>query len=94
VEPLANSNSRFDLTTDLGPVLWQDDLSLNKDFRIREEMVVNLRAEAFNVFNRQQYANPGSNISVASSFGVVTTLVNSQGTRTPRQLQFAARFTF
>jgi hypothetical protein len=43
-------------------VLWQDDVLLNKNFTIRDGMIVNLRAEAFNLFNRAQLANPGSNI--------------------------------
>jgi hypothetical protein len=80
-----------------GPGLWQDDVALNKSFTLTERFLLNFRAEAFNVFNRAQYGNPGSSISSASSFGVITSLVNSQGLTgvgTPRQLQFALRLSF
>ena len=80
-----------------GPALWQDDIALDKDFTFTERIRLNFRAEAFNVFNRAQYGNPNSNLSSLSSFGVVTSLVNSAGltgTGTPRDLQLALRLTF
>ncbi len=80
-----------------GPDLWQNDIALNKSFALTERFLLNFRAEAFNVFNRAQYGNPGTNISSPSSFGVITSLVNNQGLTgvgTPRQLQFALRLSF
>jgi hypothetical protein len=60
-------------------------------------MVLQLRFEAFNVFNIQNYDVPSvltinSNATqIAANVGRVTAL--AQGT-TPRQLQFGLRFTF
>jgi len=54
------------------------------------------RAEGFNLFNRAQYGAPLANISAPSTFGRITTLINSgpTGSGTPRQFQFALRLGF
>jgi hypothetical protein len=44
-----------------------------------------LRAEAFNVFNHPNFTNPGTTLETAN-FGVIT------GTEDPRQVQLEARF--
>lgn len=79
-----------------GPNFWQDDLALDKDIALREGLRLNLRAEAFNVFNRAQYGSPSINISSPASFGLITTLVNAgmTGSGTPRDLQVALRLFF
>ncbi len=80
-----------------GPPLWQDDSTLEKNFRITERNHLIFRAEAFNLFNRAQYGNPASNISAPTSFGVITSTVNPSGlvgTGTPRELEFALRITY
>jgi hypothetical protein len=61
-----------------------------------EKVTLNLRAEAFNVFNRPQWGLPNANFSSASSFGTITSVLNSgtTGTGTNRELQFAARLNF
>jgi hypothetical protein len=52
-----------------------------------------LSVEAFNLFNRAQFAAPDSGVTdgtpVGSSFGLVTRQANPA-----RELQIAARFTF
>ncbi|HWZ51883.1 MAG TPA: carboxypeptidase regulatory-like domain-containing protein [Granulicella sp.] len=80
----------------LGPNEWQDDMALNKNFPLVEKLTLNLRAEAFNIFNRPQWGLPNSNFSSASSFGTITSVLNSgtTGTGTNRELQFAARINF
>jgi len=79
-----------------GPNEWQDDLALDKDFHLFERFSLNMRAEAFNLFNRAQWGLPNSNFSSASSFGTTTSVLNSgtTGTGTARELQFAARLNF
>lgn len=73
------------------------DLSMFKSFPVREGMNLQLRFEAFNVFNIQNYAEPSSltinsnATSIAANVGRITSL--AQGT-TPRQLQFGLRFVF
>ena len=38
------------------------DMSLFKNFPIREQLAINLRAEVFNVFNIQNYGPPDTNV--------------------------------
>jgi hypothetical protein len=88
-----------------GPPLWQDDSTIEKSFRITERTNLTFRAEAFNLFNRAQYGQPGSSLNVGSnglisapaSFGVITSTVNPAGlvgTGTPRELEFGLRASF
>ena len=37
---------------------WQIDFSLNREFRLSEDASLQLRAEAFNIFNHTNFANP------------------------------------
>ncbi len=80
-----------------GPAVFNTDLSMFKSFRIREEWSLQLRFEAFNVFNIQNYDVPSSvtvnsnATQIAANVGRVTSL--AQGT-SPRQLQFGLRITF
>ncbi|WP_242617697.1 TonB-dependent receptor [Edaphobacter modestus] len=80
----------------LGPNEWQDDMALSKNLHLVEKYTLNLRAEAFNIFNRPQWGLPSANFSSASSFGTITSVLNSgtTGTGTNRELQFAARLNF
>ena len=91
-----------------GPPLWQDDSAVEKNFRITERNNLIFRAEAFNIFNRAQYGQPSSSLSVTTksgvraltvpaSFGTITSTVNSAGlvgTGTPRVLEFSLRITY
>jgi len=78
------------------PGLWQVDAALSKTVRLRERVSLQIRAEAFNVFNRAQYGSPPGNLSSPLSFGVITTPVNpgATGSGTPRQFQLAVRLSF
>ncbi len=49
-----------------GPPLWQDDSTVEKTFHVTERNDVIFRAEAFNIFNRAQYGQPGSSLNVAT----------------------------
>ncbi len=91
-----------------GPPLWQNDSAVEKNFRITERNNLTFRAEAFNLFNRAQYGQPASSLSVTtangvrslnvpSSFGQITSTVNSAGlvgTGTPRVLEFSLRINY
>jgi hypothetical protein len=80
-----------------GPHVVNMDFSMFKGFRLAEQKELQLRFEAFNIFNIQNYDVPSSltintnATSIASGAGRVTAL--AQGT-TPRQLQFGIRFNF
>ncbi|MBV9341106.1 MAG: TonB-dependent receptor [Acidobacteria bacterium] len=70
-----------------GPGLNNWDMTLAKVTRITESKELELRLEAFNLFNHAQFTNPNGEIN-SSSFGVVT------GARAPRIMQIGARFSF
>ena len=53
-----------------GPGFFNSDFSLQKDFKITERCVFAMGANAFNVFNHPNFANPDADISDAgSTFG-------------------------
>jgi hypothetical protein len=78
------------------PGLWQVDSALMKRVSITERVALQLRVEAFNVFNRAQFGSPQANLSSPLSFGAITTPVNqgATGSGTPRQFQLALRLSF
>jgi carboxypeptidase family protein/TonB-dependent receptor-like protein len=84
-----------------GSAVYNADLSLFKSFAIREGMKLQLRGEAFNIFNIQNLDTP-SVVTINSSGSTIASGANgtagrvtalAQGT-TPRQLQFGIRFVF
>lgn len=64
------------------------DLSLSKEFKIREGKVLQVRAETFNSFNHQRFAFP----DVGSGDGVFGDVTQTTGNF--RRMQFGARFQF
>ncbi len=74
-----------------GPRLVSSDASLIKKVPVYEGAALELRAEAFNVFNHANLGNPGTSYG-ASTFGVITGL--QAGAFPSRTLQLAAHFTF
>jgi len=80
-----------------GPSLFKSDVTLSKNFRWHESYRLQLRLEAYNVFNHTNFttmslvsstARTVSATGLVSGFGVIT------GVRDPRTLQFAAKFYF
>jgi hypothetical protein len=64
------------------------DISLSKEFAVRENAKLQVRAEVFNVANRQRFAFPDTG-SGDGSFGGVFSTTNNY-----RKMQFGARFEF
>jgi len=62
-------------------------MALLKDISFTEAKALELRFEAFNVFNHAQFTNPGGSID-SVDFGQIT------GARDPRIMQVAAKFRF
>jgi hypothetical protein len=78
-----------------GPGLAQVDVALQKRINVTETTHFVFRVEGFNLFNRTQAGNPGTNWSAPASFGVITSGLNRTiGTGTSRQLQLALRLNF
>ena len=69
-----------------GAANW--DMSLYKSFPVHEAMIFDFRVEAFNIFNRVQFASPNSSVGNAQ-FGTITSQYNN-----PRILQLSGRFNF
>ena len=67
------------------------DLGISKNLRITEGHNVQLRVESFNLTNSVQLGRPNMSLNTRdlSTFGRITSAYS-----TPRQFQFAARYTF
>jgi hypothetical protein len=68
----------------------QTNLTLTKNiyFKNEDRYRLQLRAEAFNVFNKTQFTGVGTVLTTTSTFGLPT------GTRLPREFQFGAKLSF
>lgn len=68
----------------------QTNLTLTKNiyFDSEQRVKLQLRAEAFNVFNHTQFTGIGTTLTTTSTFGLPT------GTRLPREFQFGAKLLF
>jgi hypothetical protein len=71
-----------------GAGVYNSDFSLQKDTKLGEKVNMQFRSEFFNIFNTTQFLNPDGNITDGSDFGRV------KRARTPRQIQFALKFSF
>ncbi len=73
-----------------GPSVFNMNVALFKDTRIREGVSIELRAESLNVFNHEAFAVFSGNLDINSpQFGQVTSSATA-----PRQLQLAVRVKF
>jgi len=59
-----------------GPDLKNVDFAINKDTRLREQAVVQFRAEVFNILNRPNFANPGTGqgVGAANNTNIIASL--------------------
>jgi hypothetical protein len=68
-----------------------ENLSIAKSFSLKEKVRLDIRAEAFNVFNRVRFGT-GSTQLQSTTFGKLTS--NGDLLNTPRQMQLAAKLYF
>jgi hypothetical protein len=78
-----------------GPGLNEWDISIFKDFRIRERLRMQLRSELYNAFNHVQF----SAVNAMAQFNAAGAQVNTQfgqytAAQNPRIIQLAARLQF
>jgi hypothetical protein len=73
-----------------GPGFWNLDTALMKNFSMpwSEHQSLQIRWEAFNLFNHNSFGLPAVGIT-GTTFGTITTSASS-----PREMQFALRYTF
>lgn len=74
-----------------GPHFFNTDLSVQKNFSIREGVIFQLRADGFNAFNHINFGNPNGNLQ---NGGGISSGPFPNGSPNPRQLQFSARVQF
>ena len=82
-----------------GPGLFNTDLSLFRDFSVKERFKVQFRAEAFNFTNTPQFNNPGATVSSATrnadgSIKAYNGYTEVTSASNERQLRFALRLSF
>jgi hypothetical protein len=88
-----------------GPGFWNIDFSVTKDTHLTERLVLQLRAEFFNIFNHPQFALPGGVINPGAPLADCAGCFSTQtpdvaqgnpglGGGGPRVVQLAARFQF
>ncbi|MBL8232124.1 MAG: TonB-dependent receptor [Bryobacterales bacterium] len=72
----------------LGPGAVTFDFSLYKNFTFAEKVNLQFRSEFFNLFNKANFGNPASNISVPATVGIIASAAPA------RVIQFGLRLTF
>lgn len=95
--PLPNQQGNTGRNRIRGLAAWQIDLALRRQFNFTETLNLQLRAEAFNVFNHPNFGTINTTLTT-TTFGQATNMLGSQlsGLNAlyqmggPRSLQFAA----
>jgi Carboxypeptidase regulatory-like domain len=87
-QPPAGQFGRLSLTPIDGPGYWNVDTALIKRTRFKERLGLELRLEAFNVFNHTNFSVDNSQDINSTSFGKITSTFDN------RIIQLAWKFTF
>jgi hypothetical protein len=73
-----------------GPPFRHFDCSLFKDFKIHERYTLQARVEAYNLTNTPNFSNPAATLGTTT----IGTITSTRSGSTPRDLQFALRWSF
>jgi hypothetical protein len=76
----------------IGPGINNWDLTIAKNFRIKEKTTLQFRAEMFNAYNHTQFSGAGVNTTVGPGLEKLTGLVSAA--LPPRNMQLALRLEF
>src|ERR1700728_2764023 len=97
VQPFGRPGS-LGRNTFTGPRYFNTDVTLLKNTKVTERINLQFRAEAYNVFNRIQFDQPGTSgdtLSSPGTFGLSeSTLTQPDGTTSARQIQLALKLIF
>lgn len=83
-----------------GPAYETLDLGVYRNFKIKESMNLQFRAEFFNALNHTNFGLPNAGLGSVATFGTITStsggggLYSEGSTADPRIIQFALKFTF
>ena len=82
-----------------GPDFRTVDVSVFKTTKLAGGSSLQVRCEIFNVFNTDNWANPGTSVSSSTTFGLMTNTRNASnapgiGAGEPRNVQLAAKILF
>jgi hypothetical protein len=89
-EPAAGTYGTSGRKTFRGPQFFNVDSSLVKRFQLKDRKTLTFRAEAYNLFNNVDFANPSVTLSGSKvAFGRISSVVNN-----PRIMQLTLRFDF
>jgi hypothetical protein len=99
--PAANQSGSLGRNVLRGFPIWQIDFALRRQFHLTERLNLQLRAEAFNLFNHPNFGTIQTTLT-APNFGQATSLLNRQlrGLSSlyqiggPRSMQFALKLQF
>ena len=87
--PGTYGDARYNLLR--GPGFWQWDQSFVRAFALASGTRLELRAEAINLTNHSNWANPAATLNNPATFGRITALATGA---TPRIWQFAVKYVF
>lgn len=94
--PLPNQQGNLGRNVIRGLPAWQIDMALRRQFNLTERLNLQLRAEAFNIFNHPNFGTINNSLT-STTFGQATNMLGSQLTGLnplyqiggPRSMQFA-----
>ena len=68
--------------------LYTENIAVMRAFRLRETVRLNFRWEAYDLFNLKRWGQPGLDLNIPQTFGLVTTAAGN------RTMQWALKLTF
>jgi hypothetical protein len=93
--PAAGSTGNSGRNTFRGPGFFNTDMSLVKRFRVKENMSVVFRAEAYDLLNTVNFSPPSVNLQTPQTFGQISSTPTGASNQSgARILQGALRFEF